>query len=337
VTPDPQRRSTLLGLKLGALVRDHVGEGDAVFASYAGGTALYRDGEAWVLVDDNPGRALGPALAWARQQGMSAVNVITDDAVAAGGLARRAALFATAPSIWIAEGRSLVPAPPAALAAPAPPDARVLPLAALIEAAGATPVIEHGVLTGEVAGLEVCRAVVDPDTGAARLEVGVGAHDREAFQLIHGNVPPQEALTGVVAAVHEWRRQGAGPHALNRLARERLLRHSLVLDPAPVDAVALEAVPPPVPRTSLKDAVPCVAAGVGVDGEPLVVVCSVGVDLDLVPFAADARLATGSSGARLLLAVPARDVIPVTTAMAAMLREPAVVRGVATGRGAATR
>ena len=158
-----------------------------------GGAALVRDGEAWVLADEQPGRALGPAMAWARQQGASRVNVVAeaDDGLAgppsaglplgAGGLARRGPL---------AGGRRR----PSRCRTVPQVDPRVLDLAPLIVEGGAEPVVEHGVLVGEVAGLEVCRAVVDPDTDAVRLEVGVGVHDREAFQLLHGDVPPVEAL-----------------------------------------------------------------------------------------------------------------------------------------------
>ena len=206
-----------------------------------------------------------------------------------------------------------------------------LTLVPLIEAAGATPAVEHGVLAGEVAGLEVCRAVIDPDLGVTRLEVGVGAHDREAFQLVHGDVPPAEALAGVVAAVAEHRRPGAEPHPLNRLNAERLLRARLIAEPSLVGALVLEAAPPPVPRANLKDVVPCVAVGVDADGEAVVVVCSVGIDLDLVPFAADARGAVGLGEARLLLAVPERDDHPVTRALAARLRRPAEVVAVVPG------
>jgi hypothetical protein len=85
----------------------------------------------------------------------------------------------------------------------------------------------------------------------------------------------------------------------------------------------LSAAPPPVPRTNLKDPVPCVVTGVDDTGRPLVVVCSVGIDLDVVPFAADARAATFRADARLVIAVPVRDDHPVTRALAARLREPA--------------
>jgi hypothetical protein len=326
VTPDPQRRSALLGVKLGALVRDATGEGDLVLGPFGGGAGLTMGEEAWVLADERPERSLGAALAWARQQGAGHVNVIVDDPTVAGVLARRAAYFRVAPAVWVADGRSLAPAAPQPLAPPAPVDDGLLPLTPLIEEAGAVPVVEHGVVAGEVAGLEVCRAVRDPITGAARLEVGVGAHDREAFQLIHGDVPPVEALAGVVALVARHRRPGASSHPLNRLSSERLLRWRLLEEPGLVGALVLEAAPPPVPRTNLKEPVPCVAAGLDADGEPVVVVCSVGIDLDLVPFAADGRAAIGPPEARLLLAVPERDDHPVTRALALELIEPARVR-----------
>ena len=52
------------------------------------------------------------------------------------------------------------------------------------------------------------------------------------------------------------------------------------------------------------------------------VACSVGVHLDLVPAAADARLVLAPS-ARLLLALPSRDAHPVTRALAERLLQPA--------------
>jgi hypothetical protein len=264
-------------------------------------------------------------LAWARQQGVERVALLVDDAEAAGILARRAAYFTDPPRVFLVDGRTLAPAVPTPLPPPPPPPvaAAALALVPLIEAAGAVPIIEHGVLAGEVVGLEVCRVVVDPSTGQARLEVGVGAHDREAFQLVHGDVPTVEALSSVVAAVAEHRRPGAPPHPLNRLGAERLLRSRLIEDPGVVHALVLAAAPPPVPRTNLKDAIPCVATGVDDSGAPVVVVCSVGIDLDVVPFAADAWAAAFRPDAGLVIAVPRRDDHPVTRALAARLRHPA--------------
>lgn len=334
MTLDPQRHQALLEAKLGALVREQAGGALGVFGpaggfagGFAGGAALVAGGEAWVLADDQPERALGRAMAWARQHRLARVNVLADRAT--GLLARRASQFTEPPQVWRVEGRVLVAAEPAPLPEPAEVDPRVLAFVPLIEAGGARPAVEHGVLTGEVAGLEVCRAVLDADLDVARLEVGVGAHDREAFRLMYGDLPPADALAGIVAKVAPHRQPGAPPHPLNRLAAERWLRDRLVADPslAGLGGGWLVEAPPPLPRPNLKDAVPCVAVGADGAGAPVVVVCSVGIDLDLVPYAADARLAAGPER-HLVLAVPERDVHPVTAALAERLREPGAVVGV---------
>jgi hypothetical protein len=56
----------------------------------------------------------------------------------------------------------------------------------------------------------------------------------------------------------------------------------------------------------------------------VVVACSVGVDLDVVPSAADARDALAPD-ARLLVVLPERDALPVTRRLAGSLVEPAEV------------
>ena len=61
------------------------------------------------------------------------------------------------------------------------------------------------------------------------------------------------------------------------------------------------------------------------DGTPAVIVCSVGVDLDVIPYAADARLAAGvgaggSSPVETLVVLPERDLLPVTRELANQLR-----------------
>ena len=59
------------------------------------------------------------------------------------------------------------------------------------------------------------------------VEVGVGGPDREAFRIIHGDLPTVIALADVVSTVAGHRTAGAPPHPLNRLAQERLLRWRL--------------------------------------------------------------------------------------------------------------
>jgi hypothetical protein len=70
------------------------------------------------------------------------------------------------------------------------------------------------------------------------------------------------------------------------------------------------------------------------DGAPVVVVVTAGVDLSRVPVAADVR-ALHAPGARLVLAAPARDLLPSVSRLAALLVEPAEVVAVPAPWGAA--
>lgn len=278
---------------------------------------------AWVLLDDRPAVGLGRALAWAEAQTTATLHVLAD--TEADVLARRAAQFSHPPTVWWVAGRSVRRAEPAAahVAAEPPPDA--LDLVPLLADAGVEIVVEHGHVVGELRGLEIARVVVDD--GGAHVEVGVGRHDREAFAIIHGDVPAPAALARVFDEVRRHRRSDAPPHPLGRLAAERWLRAAVVARPGLVDALDLVATEGTVPRPSVKEPAPAIAFGRDVAGTPVVVACSVGVDLDLVPAAADARLAL-APGARLVLVVPERDVHPVTARLAAALVSPAEVRAV---------
>ena len=313
---EAQQRDALYATKLSALV-------GAPAEPVRGGAGAVAGGTAWFLAEDLGVRALGPAFAWAEQHGAERLEVIVP-AAAAGVVARRAALFREPPLVWVAEGRELVPAVASLPPVPQPIAPEIADLIDLILDAGADPVVEHGVLTGEVGGLEVLRAAVDPHTGEPRLEVGLGNHDRDANQLVFGNVPPVEAIVNVIESVRAHREVGAPPHALNRIATSRLLRHRLIAEPGLVGAVELIGAAPPVPADDRNAPGPAVATGRNDDGDVLVVVCSVGIDLDLVPFAADARLAIDGD-ARLVLALPVRDVHPVTQRMVDRLIDPAEI------------
>lgn len=320
---DDARRRRLVGIKLRALVADHLGAEAPEAADFPPGAALRVGDDAWVFLDARPAERLGAALAWAVRAGSTALHVVAEAGI--GTLARRAAEFDLPITVWEADGRSLVRGAAEPLGAPAPAPERHEALRPLIEEGGAEPNVEHGILTGEVRGLEVCRVVDDPATGATRLEVGVGEHDREAFQMIHGDVPTVESLARVVDAVGRHRSPDAPPHPLKSLAAERLIRWRIEQDPAIVQASIVAAAPPPTPRANLKDAVPCVASGIGFAGERVVVVCSSGVDLDLIPYAADARLALGDPGVepgRLVVVMPSRDRIGLLGEIAERLREP---------------
>lgn len=309
---DPSRLARLNAIKLAALVRDHLG-GEPALApgEFTGGAALMAGTEAWVLLAERPERGLGAAVAWSMRREATAVHVIAESAT--GLLARRARGFTVPVSVWHAEGRLLLAAVAEDLPVASPVPAAHREFIAVIEAAGAVPGEEFGVLFGEVAGLEVCRVVDDTYNHVTRLEVGVGAHDREAFLALHGDRPSAPALAEVVHSVTYHRLHGPSGHPLSRLAHERLLRARLVADPSLIGASEFEPVTPPVPRPNLKDPVPCVGVAV-IEGVRTTVVCTTGVDLDAVPYAVDARIATGVEPC--VLVMPRRDALPVQELLA---------------------
>ena len=214
------RRARLLATKLAAIVRDRTPEATPRPATFPLGAALLssesdRPDGAWVLLDTtiDDGTGLGAATHLRRPQRRRSAR-------SRGRRGADASPPAGPPSSGCRStcGRStdancvaVTAAAPSAAAAPARPEH--LRFVDDIVAAGASVVVEHGVVTGEVRGLEVCRVVdvADGETTGVRLEVGVGAHDREAFAIIHGDVPTRDALAGVVAAVADGAYQSMPP------------------------------------------------------------------------------------------------------------------------------
>lgn len=333
---DPAYRGDLLARKLAALVRARWGAvADAARpGSFPGGVALVSadgDGRSWAFLDSSDPvaavRRLGSALALALRAGAGAIHVLTDDIDAAALVARRCALFEPAPATWLVEGASLrrADASPPAVELVLAPDAELYrPLLAL---AGLTPMMEGGVLRGELLGLEVARVEVGDD-GVARLRPGVGRSDREAGALMRAELGEADALAQVRDLVAQQRHGGAERHPLNQLVPERWLRAVLVAEPGRFGAAALHPVASAVPRRNLQEKGVASAVGEDLDGQPIVVTCSTGVDLDLVPAAADDRLAHAPD-ARLILVVPERDAVAITQELAARLVSPAEVVTVA--------
>jgi hypothetical protein len=340
-------------MKLRAIVGEHLGQQVPAVdgPGFPPGAGVMVGDEAWVLIDDlatgRPANRLGSALAWALRRRASSLHLVTE--ADEGVLARRAGLFEFPVNVWRAADRRVIAAQPVPLPTPASAPTSHLVLRELIFAGGASPVVEHGVVSGEVRGLEVCRVVDDLVDGAvdatgdstgARLEIGVGVHDREAFQMLHGDTPTVESLARVVDTVRQHRAPGAARHPFNAMAAERLLRWRVEDSPGLLDGslvagpglASVWAAQPPLPRSSAVEVVPCVAHGTDRDGRPVVLVFSSGVDLDVVPYAADARLAardraeaagTGSESIeqRLVVVTPARDRLPITAELAGLLRQ----------------
>jgi len=105
---------------------------------------------------------------------------------------------------------------------------------------------------------------------------------------------------------------GAG-HAAFHLSSERWLRDVVLRNPRLVGAAdGLVPVPSPNRRDDLRAAASAPARGItAATGEPLLVVCSVGTDLDLVPAATDAHRADGRDP-HVRFVVPEGDDLPST-------------------------
>jgi hypothetical protein len=280
-------------------------------------------------------------VAWAIRHAAGAVALLVDQDH--GRLARRAERLEFPVRVWAVDGRRLVAADPEPLPIAPQPDPEHVALMSAIAAAGATPIVEHGVVIGEICGLEVCRVVDQPTTGhliefsdpdlitvtagqaggpvgdQVGIEVGVGPNDREAFRLLHGHLPTPEALAQVVRSVADHRRVDAPQHPLNRLARERFVRWRLEQEPDRCGLALVVPASPPVPRPGLNAAEPCLAGAVDHRGRAIQVVCSSGIDLDLVGFVADVQ---PSSDDPVMVVIPSRDRVAVTEDLLGLLAEP---------------
>ena len=318
-------RSGLLATKLRLLLASHwPHDGDRRERRFPdGAAALDRSGRCWVLTEGEASHRLGAVLAVALRAGCHEVHLLTDDATSAGVLARRAQLFAEPPSIWLVDGADLAPAkaaPAAIEAAPAPEAELYRPV---LQAAGLDPVVEDGNLVGEWLGLEVGRVIVGAD-GSAHVEAGVGRFDREVAAMMFAELGEADSLARAVDLVARFRRVGAERHPLNHLVAERWLRWSVLQQPSLAGVAALRAVGSALARRDLKSDGVATAVGVDDHGLGVVVVCSTGVWLDLVPSAADDRLGHAPD-ARLVLVLPERDAVPVTRDLNALLAAPADV------------
>ena len=330
----PERRRQLQQLGLRALVKRRFG--DEVVASArplapGGGVGLLAEGPGGPLAAvfaDSP-KSLAAAIDVAVREGARLLFFFAE--LNTPDVARRAAEFSLDVRVVDPDGDfEILTGDP--VCAPVPLPSHLAAVAERFRAAALDPVWEHGLLTGEWLGLEVARATVDDNRVA--YDVGVGKHDREGNRLLYPDGPTPELLAHAVATVAALRRAGQGPHPANQLVPDRWLRSVVVQHPDLVGLRLLTPVAPAEQREDLRQRGVAPAWGIDPTGRPTVVVCSVGVDPDLVPQAADARLhaplwpdvpVAASSEWRLVLVVPEGDDHPLTRRAAALLRQPAEV------------
>ncbi len=185
----------------------------------------------------------------------------------------------------------------------------------LFESIGLDVFGEHGVVRGEVLGLLVARYRRDGE-----LEIGVGEVDMEASALLQRR-PPAERLAAVVEEVRRHRKPG-GSHPINRLARARWLRRSVLTDPDLVSADRLVAVEPIAPPVGVRDETPSCATS----GDGRLVACISEVSLSLLPEVLDQIVRRRPSA--LCVACPARDAVLVARLTDGFFSVPSSVVGI---------
>lgn len=330
------QRARLGRAKLTALVRD-LGRPVAETVDLGASTAHIADGCAAVLVDVGTAGALAGAMLWAQRNSAQSLTLFVDDA--ADDVARWAGYFhvrGAGIEVRSVDGSTSHVASPSPLPTVVPPPEVPRDLLDVLDRAGVEVVVEWGVVRAEVLGLEVARLVLWPTEtggdGSYHLEAGVGRFDRDAVAATRGGETASLSLELTVEQVRARRFAGAPVHPIQMLARERWLRSDLVADPSSVGASRLHPVEMTTEAAGLKDTHPAAALGVAPDGGALLVVCSRGADLSVVPLAAD-TLAMHDRNARLVLALPAVDHHAATVTLAGMLHDPAELVDIPVGWG----
>lgn len=317
MTLDNERLAGLARTKLRSLVTRTFPDVTAEPVSFNTGVGLVDGARAFVyLIGDGPS-PLAAALAWGPSQGATELHIVLDEPDPL--LVRQALGLQPVPTLWRVVDNGMEPvvvAPVAGVGDPAPAALALLPV---LEDAGCDVTIEHGVIVGELLGLEVARVVVDAD-GGADLRVGVGLYDQEAHALMHARSSVEERLAQVIDHVRSHRTRDASPHPLNRVARARWLRAVVLAEPERLGLDHLDPLAPLEPRGGIHEDHPVAAHGLQ-GTVSVLVVASAGIDLDLVPHAAGHLAATGADRAILLL--PARDHHPAIERQAQYLRVPA--------------
>ena len=307
MTLDASRRALLERSRADGLLRSAFSidlDGADVTAAPFGIAALVPNDagttDAWVVSMSDDLAVLGGVLVWLDRHAPATANLIVDHH--AGVHARRAEMLAPETTVWVTRGTDVVRAEPEEIPPPRPYPTNTSALESILAELDLEVVCEDGLIRGELAGLEVARILEGADGPV--LEAGVGRFDREAGVLLQAGRPIEESVASAAAQVRPHRTRGAHGHAVNRLARERWLRSEIVAEPSRAGISLPELVEPIPPRANLLEVVP--AALLGTDGDRRVLVaCSAGVDLGLLPAVAD--LVRVHTPDEVRIVVPPRD------------------------------
>ncbi len=321
---EPAQRAGLERARAIGVAREHfaVDIESATVDTAPFGVVVRVEDRAVVVASSDDLAVLGGVLVWLDRQDLRAVNLVVEHHGAVH--ARRAAVLAPELSVWELVRGDVCRVDHAG----GVPDRTAVPgidlsigdvpgLVAMIERCGASVVVEDGIVRAEVAGLEVGRVVVGAD--GPQFEVGVGRFDREAGVLLHAGQSLESALCSVVEQVAAHRFVGAPSHAINRLCRERWLRDVVANDPGAYGLRSPQFVDPVPPRVSLLEAGPASLID-ELDGKRVLVGCTVGADLGVVPSLADLTIRHAPDEVWLVL--PERDIFAHVERLLARLGTP---------------
>jgi len=314
-TVGDDRRPALIAAALQSLARNHRNIVGAPVVPFPGGAGIHDPAGSFVWLDEQPERLLGAAIALHLRKATSRLDIVVPDIhrELAPAVARRATQWNIPIEVFSLDGKSLTTVDPQPAAAERDCEFDIDQFRSVISEAGAEVVIEHGVLTGEVAGLEVCRVVYEDEW---RLRVGVGSQDREAFQMLHGDAPSLDSLVRVVEFVQTYRQPTADPHPLNRLSPERWMR-STYTSADSRELPSCTQMPGVLPRGSMSDASPAFAVTQR-DGVTRLLAFTTGTDLGAVVDAADHAewSAHQDEVSEIIVVVDGRNRLPVLEAIA---------------------
>ncbi|MEE2682544.1 MAG: hypothetical protein VYD77_01255 [Actinomycetota bacterium] len=188
----------------------------------------------------------------------------------------------------------------------------------LLKASGCDVVQEHGVLKGEIKGLEVARVVIN-DEGQQVLRVGVGAYDQEAHKIFDSQQTPEEKLFRIVSQVMEYRNQKSEPHPLNRAARAKWMIAEIIATSENFDLEEVQPLSMLEEIDTVTESHPAAAIGRTGAGSVLIVASS-GIDLQTIPVAAGLLVSTGAE--EIWIALSPKDRHPAIINAARYLKAP---------------
>ena len=320
----------LRGVKLQALVRDHLGRDDRRRRRRRSrpGAALVADGAAWVLVEDEPERGLGPALAWALRNGADVARTSSPSgrpgcwpagpagfAFPIDGLARRRA--------HAAAGRRRAARSPRRRAAAGAPRARRHDRRRRRRARSSSTASSPARCAASRCAASSTTRTPAPCASRSASAPTTARRSRSSTATCR----PSRRSPASSRAVAEHRRPGrAAAPAQPAGARAPA---ALAARAGPGAARAWRRVAPaqpPVPRPNVKDRVPCSAIGRRADGSPVRRRLLGRRRPRPVPYALDARAAAGATPGvergEVWLVAPPRDLVPVTAELAALADQP---------------